>query len=73
MHNKKHILNYILIAGIIFILSACSNGNEAQTPATSASTNPSNFNAPDMPDNMEQEPPQGMGFDISNEDVFEQG
>lgn len=73
MLNKKHILIYILIAGIIFILSACSDGIENQVPSTATSTKPSNFNAPDMPDDMEHEPPQGMGFDISNEDIFEQG
>ena len=49
MLNKKHSLIYILIAGIIFILSACSNGNEPQVPTTAASTDASNYNAPDMP------------------------
>ena len=73
MLNKKHILIFMLIAGIIFTLSACSNGNATQVPTPATSTKSSNFKAPDMPDNMEQEPPQGMGFDISNEDIFEKG
>ena len=73
MLNKKHSLIYILVAGIIFILSACLNGNETQVQTTADPTDTSNYNAPDIPNNMEHEPPQGMGFDISNEDVFEQG
>ena len=73
MHNKKHILIYILIAAAVFVLSACSNGTDTQVSTTAASTRSSNFKAPDFPENMEHEPPQGMGFDISNEDIFEKG
>lgn len=73
MLNKKHILIYILIAGIIFALPACSNGADTQSSTSATSTRSSNFKAPDMPDDLVHEPPQGMGFDISNEDVFEKG
>ena len=73
MHNKKLILIYILIAGIILTLPACSNGPETQAPTTTASTRSSNFKAPDLPDDIDHEPPQGMGFDISNSDIFEKG
>lgn len=73
MLNKKHILIFILIAGIIFTLSACSDGADTQVPTSAASAKSSNFKAPDMPDDMDHEPPQGMGFDISNEDIFEKG
>ena len=73
MFIKKHILIYILIAGIIFILPACSKSSDAKVPTSEPPTKSSNFKAPDMPDNMEHEPPQGMGFDISNEDIFEKG
>jgi hypothetical protein len=71
--NKKHILTYFLIAGIIFTLPACSNANDTQVSTSATSTKSSNFKAPDLPDDMEHEPPQGMGFDISNKDVFEKG
>ena len=73
MLNKKHILIFILIAGIIFALPACSNVTDTQVSTSATSTRTSNFKAPDMPDDMDHEPPQGMGFDISNEDVFEKG
>jgi hypothetical protein len=73
MLNKKHILIYILIAGIIFTLAACSNVADTQVPSSATSTRSSNFKAPDMPDDMDHEPPQGMGFDISNKDIFEKG
>ena len=73
MLNKKHILIFFLIAGVIFTLPACSNSKDTRTPASAASTKSSNYKAPDMPDNMDHEPPQGMGFDISNEDIFEKG
>ena len=73
MLSKKHILIYILIAGILFALTACSDVSETQVSTTAASTRSSNFKAPDFPENMEHEPPQGMGFDISNEDIFEKG
>ena len=76
MINTKTILIYIFIVGIIFTLPACSNGSDAadaQISTSAASTSSSNFNAPDFPENMDDEPPQGMGFDISNEDIFETG
>ena len=73
MLNKKHMLIYILIAGIIFTLPACSNVADTQVPSSVTSTRSSNFKAPDMPDDMDHEPPQGMGFDISNKDIFEKG
>lgn len=73
MINKKHILIYVIIAGIIFALSACSSVTDTRDSLPVASTRSSNFKAPDMPDNMEHEPPSGMGFDISNEDIFEKG
>ena len=73
MLNRKHTLIFILIAGIILTLSACSNGPETQAPTTAKSTKSSNFKAPDLPDDIEHEPPQGMGFDISNADIFEKG
>ena len=70
---KKNILIYILITGIIFILPACSNGTDTIVPTSATPTKSSNFKAPDMPANMDHEPPQGMGFDISNKDIFEKG
>lgn len=73
MHNKKHILIYILIAAVVFTLSACSNGTDTQVSTTAASTRSSNYKAPDFSDNIEHEPPSGMGFDISNEDIFDKG
>ena len=73
MFNKKHILIYILIAGFILTLPACSDGTGSQVTTSATSTRSSNFKAPDLPENMEHEPPQGMGFDISNSDVFEKG
>lgn len=71
MLNKKHILIYILTAGIIFTLTACSKVTDTRVSTSAASTRSSNFKAPDLPDNIDHEPPSGMGFDISNEDVFE--
>ena len=73
MLNKKHILIYILIVGIIFSLPACSNVGDTQVPTSVTSIKSSNFKAPDLPEGMDHEPPQGMGFDISNEDIFEKG
>ena len=73
MLNEKHILIYILIAGIIFTLPACTDVTDTQVPTSATSTRSSNFKAPDMPDHMDHEPPQGMGFDISNNDIFEKG
>ena len=73
MLNKKHILIFILITGIIFALAACSNVTDTQVPTSVTSAKSSNFKAPDMPDDMDHEPPQGMGFDISNKDIFEKG
>ena len=65
--NKKHILIYILIAGILFTLPACSDGPDTSDTQVSASATPTkspNFKAPDMPANMEHEPPQGMRFEM---------
>jgi len=73
MLNKKHILLLILITGIIVALPACSNVDDTQISTSVTSTKSSNFKAPDMPDDMDHEPPQGMGFDISNKDIFEKG
>ncbi len=73
MLNKKHILLFILITGIIFALPACSNVDDTKISTSVTSTKSSNFKAPDMPDDMDHEPPQGMGFDISNKDIFEKG
>ena len=73
MLNKKHILIFIFIAVSVFALSACSKETDPQASSSATSTKSSNYKAPDMPDNMEHEPPSGMGFDISNEDIFEKG
>ena len=83
MLNKKHILTCILAAGMLFALSACSNKTVSpnSVPATTSkslgyqttTTKSSNFKAPDFPDDIEHEPPQGEGFDITNEDIFEKG
>ena len=73
MLNTKHILIYILIAGILFTLSACSNETETKASSSAKTTRSSNFKAPDMPDDMDHEPPQGLTFDISNKDIFEKG
>ena len=73
MLNKKHILICILIAVSVFVLAACSKGNDTQVTTTATSAKSSNYKAPDMPDDMDHEPPSGMGFDISNEDIFEKG
>jgi len=72
MFNKRHILIYILIAGIIFTLPACSKVADTRVSTSATSTRSSNYKAPDFPDG-DQEPPEGMGFDISNEDIFEKG
>ena len=63
----------ILIAAIIFTMPACSNRTDTKASSYAVSTRSSNFKAPDMPDDMDHEPPSGMGFDISNEDIFEKG
>ena len=73
MLNKKHILIFVLITGIIFALAACSNVTDTQVSTSVTSAKSSNFKAPDLPENMEHEPPQGLGFDISNKDIFEKG
>ena len=73
MLNKKHILIYILIAGIMFTLPACSNVTATQVSTSATTTKSSHYKAPDFPDDIDHEPPQGMGFDISNKDVFEKG
>ena len=73
MLSKKHILIFILIAVSVFALAACSKGTDTQVTTTATSTKSSNYKAPDMPDDMDHEPPSGMGFDISNEDIFEKG
>ena len=85
MLNKKHILIFILAAGMFFNLTACSNTADTQIPVSTTSTRStrlkrstrttrsSNYRAPDFPDDPDNEPPQGMGFTISNEDVFEKG
>ena len=74
--NKKHILISILVAGFILTLPACSNvaeTTETQVSTSVTSTKSSNYKAPGFPEGMEHEPPQGLGFDISNEDIFEKG
>ena len=74
--NKKHILISILVAGFILTLPACSNvaeTTETQGSTSVTSTKSSNYKAPGFPEGMEHEPPQGLGFDISNEDIFEKG
>jgi hypothetical protein len=76
MLNPKHILICILVAGFILTLPACSNVSETtetQGSTSAASTRSSNYKAPDFPDDIDHEPPQGMGIDISNEDIFEKG
>ena len=73
MLNPKHILICILVAGLVFTLPACSNVTDTQASTSATSTRSSNYKAPDFPENMDHEPPQGMGFDISNEDIFEKG
>ena len=73
MLNPKHILICILVAGFVFTLPACSNVTDTKAPTSATSTRSSNYKAPDFPDDLDHEPPQGMGFDISNEDIFEKG
>jgi hypothetical protein len=63
----------ILIAAIIFTMPACSNRTDTKASSSAVSTRLSNFKAPDMPDDMDHEPPQGLTFDISNKDIFEKG
>ena len=63
----------ILIAAIIFTMPACSNRTDTKASSSAVSTRSSNFKAPDMPDDMDHEPPQGLTFDISNKDIFEKG
>ena len=62
MLRKKHILIFILIAVSVFALAACSKGTDTQVTTTATSTKSSNYKAPDMPDDMDHEPPSGMGF-----------
>ena len=73
MLNKKHLLICTLLAGFIFSLSACSKGTDTKSSASVTSAKTSNYKTPDMPDVIYDEPPSGMGFDISNEDIFEKG
>lgn len=73
MLNKKHILTCILAAGMLFALSACSNKTVSPNSVPATTTKSSNFKAPDFPDDIDHEPPQGEGFDITNEDIFEKG
>lgn len=64
------------MAGFIFTLPACSkvtDKTDTQVSTSATSTRSSNYKAPDFSDGMDQEPPEGMGFDISNEDIFEKG
>lgn len=48
MLNKTHILIYILIAGVIFTLPACSNATDTQVSTIATSTRLSNFNTENM-------------------------
>lgn len=73
MLNKKHLLICTLLAGFIFSLSACSKGTDTKSSASVTSAKTSNYKTPDMPVDIYDEPPSGMGFDISNEDIFEKG
>jgi len=73
MENAFKKVTVVIVAFMLFLLCSCSNVAETRAPTTAASTRSSNFKAPDMPDDMDHEPPQGMGFDISNEDIFEKG
>ena len=73
MKNAFKKVAVVIVALMLFLLCSCSNVSETQVSTTAASTRSSNFKAPDFPENMEHEPPQGMGFDISNEDIFEKG
>ena len=73
MKNAFKKVAVVIVAFMLFLLCSCSNVAETQVTTTAASTRSSNFKAPDFPENMEHEPPQGMGFDISNEDIFEKG
>ena len=73
MKNAFKKVTVVIVAFMLFLLCSCSNVAETQVTTTAASTRSSNFKAPDFPENMEHEPPQGMGFDISNADIFEKG
>ena len=73
MKNAFKKVTVVIVAFMLFLLCSCSDVSETQVSTTAASTRSSNFKAPDFPDNMDHEPPQGMGFDISNEDIFEKG
>ena len=73
MKNAFKKVAVVIVAFMLFLLCSCSNVAETQVTTTAASTRSSNFKAPDFPENMDHEPPQGMGFDISNEDIFEKG
>jgi hypothetical protein len=64
---------FLFSQAFVFTLPACSNVTDTKAPTSATSTGSSNYKAPDMPDYMEHEPPAGMGFDISNEDIFEKG
>ena len=73
MKNAFKKVAVVIVAFMLFLLCSCSNVAETQVTTTAASTRSSNFKAPDFPEHMDHEPPQGMGFDISNEDIFEKG
>ena len=64
MKNAFKKVAVVIVALMLFLLCSCSNVSETQVSTTAASTRSSNFKAPDFPENMEHEPPQGMGFDI---------
>ena len=71
MKNAFKKVTVVIVAFMLFLLCSCSDVSETQVSTTAASTRSSNFKAPDFPDNMDHEPPQGMGFDISNKELSE--
>ena len=76
--KKIKILFFILTASVLLI-SACGDKtvsdslNDKTSNDSYASTSRDGFNVPPFPDGIEEEPPSGLGFTITNEEIFETG
>ncbi len=62
--NMKRKIFLGIISILLFIFTGCGNQNAAHS---------TNNGVIDLPDGVEEEPPAGMGFELTNEDVFETG
>lgn len=60
MKSKKFLL--VMLISCIAMVGCATQNSKGQ-----------NYQEPDYPDEIEAEPPSGLGFDLTNEDVFESG